>query len=549
VNNQPSSAEDSSRRRPGDAPGETWVETLTLSGTPAEEPAGIAGTLSKNIAISLARVLVNSLIALVLPAYLTHHMQANVYGAWVLILQLGAFVSFLDLGVQTAVAKFVAEYDAKADQAGASRFASAGLAITAITGLIGAGLTLILAWQVPRLFHAMPVSLYRDVRISVVLVGTSLAFGLVCSIYSAVFLGLQRYLIPTGIAILNRLAFSIAILAAVFLHGSLADMGITVAVVNIFTGLLQVGAWHRLVSRIRLSLSLVDSTSLKQMLRYCLLLAIWMVGMVCVSGLDITIVGHYAYEQTAYYSIATLPTNFVIVIIGSILGPLMPASSALSTSRSPFEMGSILARATRYSTLLLLLTGLPLIVYGFPILRLWVGPVYARQSLKYLQILVFANILRQLCAPYATMVAATGKLKEATAAPVLEAIVNLASSVYLASRFGAIGVAYGTLIGSLVSISLHFAVSMRFTYNTVTIAGTRLFLTSILRPTTVALPSLLLFATWHISPQSRYGVKLFAIWLISTILCAWFGSLTREERSKLESLAKSRLKRFAVSST
>ena len=549
MNHQPLSAEDSSHKTPGDASGETWVETLTLSGTPAEEPAGIAGTLSKNIAISLARVLVNSLIALVLPAYLTHHMPANVYGAWVLILQLGAFVSFLDLGVQTAVAKFVAEYDAKADQAGASRFASAGLAITAITGLIGAGLTLILAWQVPRLFHAMPESLYRDVRISVVLVGTSLAFGLVCSIYSAVFLGLQRYLIPTGIAILNRLAFSIAILAAVFLHGSLAAMGMTVAVVNIFTGLLQVGAWHRLVSRIRLSLSLLDSTALKQMLRYCLLLAIWMVGMVCVSGLDITIVGHYAYEQTAYYSIATLPTNFVIVIIGSILGPLMPASSALSTKRSPTEMGGILARATRYSTLLLLLTGLPLIVYGLPILRLWVGPVYAHQSLKYLRILVFANILRQLCAPYATMVAATGKLKEATAAPVLEAIVNLASSVYLASRFGAIGVAYGTLIGSLVSISLHFAVSMKFTYNTVTIARTKLFLASILRPAIVALPSLLLFATWHIWSQSRYGVTLFTIWAISTILCAWFGSLTREERSKLESLAKSRLKLFAASST
>jgi hypothetical protein len=40
---------------------------------------------------------VNSLVALVLPAYLTHHIPATTYGAWILILQLGAYVSFLDL--------------------------------------------------------------------------------------------------------------------------------------------------------------------------------------------------------------------------------------------------------------------------------------------------------------------------------------------------------------------------------------------------------------------------------------------------------------------
>jgi O-antigen/teichoic acid export membrane protein len=521
--------------------GEVPALTSPSSGKKPEEPARPTTTISKNIALSLARVAVNSLVALVLPAYLTHRLPVATYGAWVLILQLGAFVSFLDFGVQTGVAKFVAEYDAKGNETEAGRSASAGLAIMTLTGILGLGLTFILAWQVPRLFHNMPATLFQDVRISVLLIGGSLSFGLVCSVFSAVFVGLQRYAVPMGIAIVNRTLFTAAVLVAVFLHSSLAAMGVAAALVNITTGLLQVVAWRRMASRIRISLALVDSRAFRQMARYCSLLAIWTVGMICVSGLDVTIVGHYAYNETAYYSVATLPTNFMILIISSMLGPMMPATSALSTKRSASEMGDILARTTRYSTTLLLLTGLPLMVCGFPILRLWVGPVYALHSLTYLRILVIANIIRSLCSPYATMIAATGKQGAVIVAPICEAVINLVSSVYLASRFGAMGVAFGTLLGSLVSISLHFTVSMHLTRNTLAIPRTRLFLRGLCRPATITIPSIIfLLFCW---PCSRITLQMSAIvlWGLGTLLFAWFGNLNREERNKLMHFAKWRL--------
>ncbi len=112
-----------------DSLGEVPAVPLKFSGTPTGAKSRPSATLPKNIALSLARVGVNSLVALVLPAYLTHHLPVATYGAWALILQLAAFVSFLDFGVQTGVAKFVAEYDARDDEAGAGRYASAGLAI------------------------------------------------------------------------------------------------------------------------------------------------------------------------------------------------------------------------------------------------------------------------------------------------------------------------------------------------------------------------------------------------------------------------------------
>jgi O-antigen/teichoic acid export membrane protein len=498
-----------------------------------ERSGGFAATISKNIVASLARVAVVSLVALVLPAYLTHHLPVETYAAWVLILQLGAYVSYLDLGIQTGVAKFVAEFDAKGDEAGAGRHASAGLALMLLAGILGLGLTLVLAWQVPRLFSTMPASFYHDVRISVVLVGSSLSFGLVCAVYSAVFLGLQRYWIPMTIAIVNRTSFAAIVIVVVAFHGNLATMGMAVALVNVVTGLMQVIAWRKKAAHVRISTGLVDFRVLKHLARYCSLQSIWTVGMVCVTGLDVIIVGHYDYVQTAYYSIATLPTSFVLLIIGSMMSPLMPASSAMSTQRSASEMGDLLARTTRYATVTLLLTGLPLMVCGFPILRLWVGPGYALHTLQYLRVLVLANVIRNLCVPYATMICATGRQEAAIATAVSEAVVNLGSSIYLASRFGAIGVAVGTLLGSFISVSLHFAITMHLTHRTLAISRSRLFLQGLLQPAVVAIPSVALLPLWWSPTRLTLSSLWTIVWGFSTVLLAWFGGLNRQDRNDL----------------
>ena len=409
--------------------------------TGATNPAGHAVTFSRNAAASLARLLVGALIALFLPAYLTHRLPIQEYGAWVLILQLSAYVSYLDFGVQVGISKFVAEYAAKDDYAGAGASASAGLVIMTAASVIGCVLSILLAWHVPQMFHAMPQELYRNARVSIVLIGCSLAIGLSCSAFSAIFQGLQRYVVPMAIAVLTRFFTAAAVCLAVFLHGSLAVMGLMVAVVNIAMCVAQIVAWRKLASVVRIAFGAVHRAILKQMLEYCFVLAVWSAAMLCVTGLDLTIVGHYDFGQTAYYSVAVLPTNLVVMILSAALAPLIPAASALSAHRTPGEMGSLLSRATRYAAILLLLSGLPLLVCGYSILRIWVGPVYAQHCLPYLRILILANIIRNLCLPYATMVVAVGRQRVATLSAVSEAVVNLTASIYLASHIGAIGVA------------------------------------------------------------------------------------------------------------
>jgi O-antigen/teichoic acid export membrane protein len=509
--------------------------------TQRPEPRAFARTVAGNSAANLTRLAVTSLVSIFLPAYLTHHLPVKTYGAWVLILQLSAYVGYLDFGVQTAVSKYIAEYEAKQDAAGCGRCASVGVVIMLVASVLGVLLTLILAWRVPNIFRTMPPVLYHDVRLSVIFVGLSLSVSLATAVFLAIFLGLQRYRVPMVVTIISRLLFGAAICVAVAFHSSLAVMGAATAGVNIFTALLRIVTWHKLARHIRVSLGSIDLGLLKQMLKYCAILTIWSVCALFISGLDLTIVGRYSFGETAYYAIANAPTSFLLMISAAVMGPLLPATSALSVQRSSAQMGGVLLRSTRYAIIVLFLTGLPFLVIGYWILREWVGPVYALHSLNFLRILVVANIVRSACAPYATMVVATSRQSVATASPVTEGIVNLVSSIWLAQHLGALGVALGTLLGAVVGVAMHFGVSMRFTQSTLAISRMELFLKGMLRPAAMAIPSLLLL--WRFSPTaiSSFNPWIGCGWIIATLSLTWIVSMSRGDRDVVLRLVRGKM--------
>ncbi len=186
---------------------------------------------------------------------------------------------------------------------------------------------------------------------------------------------------------------------------------------------------------------------------------------------------------------------------------------------------------------------------GSWILSHWVGPTYAEHSLHLLQILIAANIVRTVCAPYATMVVATSRQSVATASPVAEGIVNLASSIWLVQHLGAIGVALGTLLGSVVGVAVHFGVSMRFTQSTLALSRMDLFMKGMIRPAAMAIPSILLACHGVLTGTPPLGstsdrplaFTIGCVWALSTLSLAWLVSMTGEDRESFVRIARGRL--------
>jgi O-antigen/teichoic acid export membrane protein len=138
--------------------------------------------------------------------------------------------------------------------------------------------------------------------------------------------------------------------------------------------------------------------------------------------------------------------------------------------------------------------------------------------------------VRYLALPYSLVVVATGKQHLATVAAVAEACVNLALSIYLVQRVGAVGVALGTLIGAFVSVGMHLLVSIPRTQNTFLVERPRFLMQGLARPLLTCLPSILLLPFWKKLTTLPASPSALALWALSTMAIAWFIALTNEDR-------------------
>jgi Na+-driven multidrug efflux pump len=134
------------------------------------------------------------------------------------------------------------------------------------------------------------------------------------------------------------------------------------------------------------------------------------------------------------------------------------------------------------------------------------------------------------------MVIGLGKQKLATVSPVVEAIVNLAASILLARRYGAIGIAWGTLIGAFVGFVVHLCYSMSLTRPVLTFARGPLVIQGLLRPALLLLPTAFLAPQWlHL----RYpGWAVIAVAVSSTAALLFFASLDAHDRHALAEYAR-----------
>jgi O-antigen/teichoic acid export membrane protein len=514
------------------------LTAISSSGSSANSAPGPAPRLIRNAVVNLIRMGAFAIVALLLPMVLVRHLLPGAYNAWVLILQLGAYVNFLDLGLQTALSKYVAEYDASSDRDaaanGTARVASSAVLLLVIGAAIGTLLTIAMAVAVPYVFPQMPDTLVIEVRWALIFYGVSMALALPASAFAGIFLGLQRNAVPMLLQSSNKVVTGAVTIAAVLLHSRIRYMAMAVAAVNLIFALAQIGFWRWLASHIRISFRLADRATVMQLLRYCSVLTLWSVAMLFVSGFDTLIVGHYDFHSTAFYSVSANATTFLAALLSAVMSPLIPATSALSVNRSAQDMGRLLLRATRYNAALLLAAGLPLLLFSFLILHIWMGATFATHGVAILRILLLATMLRMLGLPYAVMVIGTGRQWLASVSPVAEAIVNFTASLILVRHLGAVGVAWGTVIGAIVGLALHLSLSMRLTQDRLAISRTYYIAAGILLPLTAAIPAILAAPRWWSVPGLPMLSPLTWISLaLSTLLLLWFCALDSAARRRL----------------
>jgi O-antigen/teichoic acid export membrane protein len=278
----------------------------------------------------------------------------------------------------------------------------------------------------------------------------------------------------------------LAILVAQRTH-SLVALALCIAGTAVLGGLAQIPFTARRMPSLRRLKPRLDKGLLAELLRFSGSLAVWNFGMLLISGLDLTIVGHFQFAAVGYYAVAGSAIALMAGLNNSILGAFLAPQAALHARGEYARLAALLTRTTRINSLLNFFVVLIALLFAHPLLRFWVGETYAIRALPVLLILTIAQAVRFVGAPYCMMLISTGEQSKGIWSGVAEAITNLIASLWLGYSMGYVGVAWGTLIGAVAGIIALIVYTVPRTQQ-IPVSRWRLMESALLRPMLCLLP-------------------------------------------------------------
>jgi O-antigen/teichoic acid export membrane protein len=433
------------------------------------------------------------------------------------VLQTAAYVGYLNFGLQTAIGRYVAFTNETKDVEQRDSVFS-----TALVGLCGAGVFSILClagavFAVRSIFPSVPIALVSQMRLALMLVGFSLAVELPASACNGVFIGVERYEIPAMIVGMARLLTAAALIAASLANGSLVLMAGIVAAMNLLSHIAQYLALRRLVPSVRFQRRLVSRSTARELYSYCSGLTVVSFSMLLVTGLDLVLVGRFDFAAVTPYSVAASMIALISGLLYAMVNVILPHAAVLHARGQANKIGRLVISSTRHSVILLILTGIPIFIYAGPIMRLWIGQRYVARA-PLLSVLVLANLIRLIGAPYSLAMVAAGQQHYLKISPLTEGISNFIASVVLGALYGAIGVALGTLLGSLVGVASHFWYSMPRTNAAINFSRRNFVVSGVLSPLLWTSPLLVAaIISW-------YGLQLPSTVFVAAVMLSVTGS-------------------------
>jgi O-antigen/teichoic acid export membrane protein len=413
-------------------------------------------TIAKNAIANVMRGGASAVTAIVLPHFLTRSLGPDRFAGWALMLQVAAYANYLDFGLQTAVARYLAGALEKGDHQQRDRLLSNAIAILTVAGAIALCGLGIVAWQLPHLFRSVPSRLAGEIGSGVLILGLSAAIGLPLSAYTGVLIGMQRNEFPAIAIATSRLFGAVAVVLVAHRTHSLVWLALCIAGFNLVAGLAQYAIAKKLLLALRFSFASLDRAMTAELVRYCSTLSVWSFGMLLVSGLDVTIVGLFRFQAVGAYSIAATLVMFFTGLIGAAFSAMLAAVAVLQARHEYSRICRLIIVTTRLNSYFSMAVIVLTFLFGEALVRAWVGPAYLAVTLPVLKILLVAQALRLVGNAYGTVLIGMGLQRYGLVPVLVEGVSNLVLSVLGMILIGPAGVAWATLIGALIALTITF---------------------------------------------------------------------------------------------
>lgn len=390
------------------------------------------------------------LVGFFLTPFVVRRLGADAYGVWTYLVSAISFMSLLDLGLRGTVTRFVARDHARGDHGTVNVLVSTIFWFRAILSFLAFAVGAACSGLITESLQ-MPESLYSDAKLAFLILAASFAIKFTTGVLRGVLAALHRFDLISIVGIVQTGARATGVVLLLNAgHGILALAILELALV------LAVAAAERLLllakyREFRIVLRLPNRETLRQVVSYSFYAYVINVCIHVIYYTDNIVVGMtLTTAAVTTYAIGGGLIEYLRQIVSSLTVTFTPVASSMEARGHTDQLRALLLRGTTAALLVALPIATALFVRGHTFIGIWMGPEYADASSEVLSVLLVAAIAGIANTTSGGIALGLGRHAVVAGWAVGEAICNLVLSILLARRFGVIGVAWGTLIPSLV---------------------------------------------------------------------------------------------------
>lgn len=412
------------------------------------KPSLIINATSNYIALGI-----NIAIGFFLTPYIIKYLGTENYGIWTLIASLVGYYGLLDLGVTSAVMRYIARYVSSENTENLNKIVNTAMVIFCSIGVVVIVLSIFLADPLANFFHLSGTNSVKFKQLIWIMgVTTGLVFP--GSALITIILAHERFVIGNTIRII----------------GTVLKGGLTFIILHNSGGLVGIG-WANLIARIFIIIACVillksrfkhvvfafpyvEKKWIKKLISFGFFSFLIRVGNLLRLKLHKVVIGKYInMEYVGVYSIASILIEYIYQLMRACVGVTQPRLSSIAANNDIH----VLARGyKKYSVIVSVLAmgiGLVGLMLGEDFIKLWV-PSNFKDPMG--ATIVFTILIIGLLPDLMTLTTvnalqAIKKHHYLAFQTIMEGGINLILSIILIQRMGIYGVALATAIPSIIS--------------------------------------------------------------------------------------------------
>ena len=422
--------------------------------------AAIRRHLALSTASNYAGQVINLGVWFVLTPFMIPRLGHTQYGLWVLVASFVAYGNLANLGIGSAVVKYVSEYRARGESETASSLIATALWIYCVLGLIVIAVALVIAPLIPDLIH-VPANQRGTESLLVIICAVGVAVQLPASCAAAVLSGLGRFDVMNLIGSLAMLTLAGLLVGTLLLGGGvvwLAAMTIPVTVLWLAPTIWLI---HRIAPDLRFGLRGAKRGEVRRVALFSSsLFGIQIAGVVKLQSDEVVIGASLNVGYITPYSVARRVSGLPTQLAYQFVQVILPTASRLDAEGDTGRLREVMLSGLRITTAGFVVIAGALIAFAAPFLRAWVGGSFA-SSADIVVLLTVAGLVQVMIAPVSASMQAMTRHRPLVTFALASAALNLALSIILVTQLGVKGVALGTLIATSLEVTVVIAYAGR----------------------------------------------------------------------------------------